>query len=133
MEQKKLEKRFIILIILLILSFGLWIATLVSGNKAIYVFLSMAPMIAIVIALRVTKEQYDSCGFFSNRQAAAFYKQCVSAGIAEIEPASRETWTALYTQTVGAFPAGNDRDRMRQAKLVFGKGKEYMEKKGKNK
>ncbi len=130
MKQKKYRRIFIVLTVLLILSFGIWIATLVNGNKPGLMFFSMVPMIAVAIALRVVKERYDSCGFFTNRQAAAFYKQCVSAGISEIGAENRDDWCKVYTQSVGAFPEGNDRDRMRQAKIVFNKGKEYIKKRG---
>ena len=133
MKQKQFEQRFIVLIILLVLSFGLWIAALVNGNHPSLVFLAMVPMIVIVIALRVTKEKYDRAGYFSDRQAAAFYKECAAAGVTDVSIANEKEWSPLYTQSVGAFQSQNVRDHVRQARLVYQKGKQLTEKKGNSK
>ena len=131
MRQKQFKERFAILIVLLVLAFCLWIGSLVNGNKALNVFLTMLPVIAVVIALRITKEQYDKQGYFSKRQAAAFYKACKQAGLEKIETAAAPQWTPLYTASVGAFPSDDPKEMIRQAKRVFACGKEIEERKEK--
>lgn len=58
MSKKQFRSCFILLGILLIAAFCLWISTLVNGNKTLNVFLSMLPLIALVVALRITKENF---------------------------------------------------------------------------
>ena len=133
MSRKQLKERFVILIVLLILAFGIWIGTLVNGNKAAFVFLSMLPVILVVIALRITKNQYDKQGYFSKRQAAAFYKACRKAGIEKIDAAGQAQWRNLYTAAVGDFPYAGEKENVNQAKRVYALGKETVERKEKNK
>ena len=133
MKQTQLKNRFIVLIVLLVLAFCFWIGTLVSGGRALYIFLTMLPVVAVVTGLRITKEQYDKKGYFSRRQAAAFYRACKQAGLSKIEPAEEPQWTPLYTAAVGAFPSGDPKEKCKQAKRVFAIGKEITEKKEQNK
>ena len=115
------------MIVLLVLAFGIWIGSLVNGNKAVNVFLTMLPVIAVVIGLRITKEQYDKKGYFSKRQASAFYKACKQAGLEKIEPAGEQQWAPVYTASVGAFPSVDSKEMIRQARRVFACGKEISE------
>lgn len=133
MKRKQFITRFALLGVLLVLAFCLWIGALVNGNKPVNVFLFMLPLIAVVIALRVTKEKYDKSGFFGNRQAAEFYHACIRAGIQKIDAAGEPQWRSVYTMTVGELPFTDVRENTKQAKRVFACGKEYTERKMKNK
>ena len=133
MKRKQFITRFALLGVLLVLAFCLWVGTLVNGNKPVNVFLFMLPLIAIVIALRITKEKYDINGFFSRRQAVEFYKACMRAGIQKIDAAGEPQWRSVYTMTVGALPFADVQENTKQAKRVFACGKEYIERKMKNK
>ena len=128
-KENKFKIRFVVLALLLVLSFGVWISTLVNGNKASIVFLSMLPLIAVAIAFRITKEQYDKQGLYTKRQAMAFYRTCIRNGLETIEKAEEPLWRPLYNETVGALPYENLKDNIKQAKRVFTSGKEYEERK----
>ena len=89
----------------------------------------MLPLIAVVIAFRITKEKYDKQGFFSKRQAMSFYKYCKQAGIEKIDAAGELQWRPVYNAAVGSLPFDDVKENTKHAKHVFAIGKENTERK----
>ncbi len=130
MSQKQIRFRYIILVVLLILAFALWIYTIVDGNGNLYVLLATLPIIAVAVALRFTKEKADKTGFFTNRQAAAFYTECEKNAIT-VDRKNEPKWRPVYNTTVGILPSDDLAKNTDQAKKVYAAGKSITERKNK--
>ncbi len=107
----------------LVAAAGYWVYCLTQrGGKATLV--ATIPLALAVFLLRFGYDKYYQHGYYTKKQAVAFYLKCKEISPSGIAPSKEKEFTEIYRDIVSEIPLCEDLNTLSHYKAIFKEGQE---------
>ena len=101
---------------------AIWLYTIVAkGTSA--TLIATIPLVLAVLAIRIVHDRFYINGYYSDKQAKAFYMACKADGISGIRISVIADCDRIYLEQVSDVDLGSERRRLAVYERIFNEGK----------
>lgn len=101
---------------------AVWLYAIVAKGPSA-TLIATIPLILVILTIRIVHDRFYLNGYYSKKQAKAFYAACKAAGILGIRISVIADCDRIYREQVADVDLGSERRRLSVYDRIFSEGK----------